>query len=161
MIMKKAFSLVEVITILFIVSVGLLGLMSLIIQNIQSQTYNKNNLIAYQLAQEGIELVRRVRDTNWLSASPYNENLFGGSYYMSYTDELPIPYTGDPEDLRLKIDDQGFYVHDKDGLDSGFSRLINIESMDAANFSLMVRVSWLERGRESNYDLQTVLYDWR
>lgn len=157
--MKKAFSLVEVITILFIVSVGLLGVVSLIIQNIQSQNYNKNNLVAYQLAQEGLELVRRVRDTNWMSSSSYDTNIQSGTYYMDYLDEYPRIYQND-SDLMLTIDDDGFYVHNGEEPGSGFSRLISIEAADASSLMVTVRITWQERGRESIYELQTVLYDW-
>ena len=159
--MKKGFSLVEVITILFIVSVGLLGILSLIIQNIQSQTYNKNNLVAYQLAQEGVELIRRVRDTNWEAGNlSYKTNLDDGSYYMDYLDNVPIPYGGSAADLLLKFDGNGFYVHGA-GTDSGFSRLITIANIDDYSFSVNVSVTWREANRNAAYDLQAILYDWR
>ena len=61
----SAFTLLEVIVVLAIVSLSLLGTLSLIIQNIQVQGLNRKSLVAYQLAQEGLELIRNTRDANW------------------------------------------------------------------------------------------------
>jgi Tfp pilus assembly protein PilV len=160
------FSLVETIIVLFIVSTGLLGILSLIIQNIQSQDYNKNNLIAYQLAQEGIELVRKVRDSNWrdMPRKPFWWNLGPGQYYMDYLDTTPHNYNSNqPAYSLLKQDSQGFYFHNisSAATSSGFSRVITINMNDAHSIQVNCRVTWSERNRLASYDLDTVLYDWR
>lgn len=160
------FSLVETIIVLFIVSTGLLGILSLIIQNIQSQDYNKNNLIAYQLAQEGIELTRKVRDSNWrdMPRKPFWWNLGPGQYYMDYLDATPNNYNSNqPDRSLLKQDSQGFYFHDllSTATSSGFSRVITISMLDANSIQVNCRVTWSERNRLASYDLDTVLYDWR
>ena len=85
----KGFTLIEIITVLFVVSLGLIGVLSLIIQNIQSQSINRRSIIAYQLAQEGIELVRKTRDSNWANGDIWNKNLVSGSYYMDPLDSIP------------------------------------------------------------------------
>lgn len=159
--MKKAFSLVEIITILFIVSVGLLGVLSLIIQNIQSQSYNKNNLIAYQLAQEGVELIRFVRDTNWRQGDPFNTGLATGQFYMDYQDTEPQPYSGNANDILLRQDAAGYYVHGGSATSTGFSRLITLSRPNAHNVDVRVNVTWQERGGNASYDLETLLYDWK
>ncbi len=163
---RSAFSLIEIITILFIVSLALVGILSLIIQNIQSQSYNKNNLIAYQLAQEGVELVRKVRDSNWLSAfsKPLNLVLPNGKYYMDYRDnKLHVHNIFLPGDLILRRDAAGFYIHGKegDGVNSGFSRLITLEDSSSSSVRVKVRVSWLDHKRKHNYELETILYNWK
>lgn len=162
---KKGFSLVEIITILFIVSLGLVGILSLIVQNIQSQSYNKNNLIAYQLAQEGIELIRKVRDSNWKAGFPATTNLSPHEYFMDYRNNIPIrhePQASDAE-LILKQDSDGFYFHDlsSSATSSIFSRLINIQGVNASSFRVTVRVTWSERNRNYAYDLETLLYAWK
>ncbi|MFA5184048.1 MAG: hypothetical protein WC456_00815 [Patescibacteria group bacterium] len=162
--MKRGFSLVEIITILFIISLGLVGILSLLIQNIQSQGYNKNNLIAYQLAQEGVELIRKVRDSNWRTANePLDELFTAGQYYMDYLDSEPQPYSGSPAQLVLKQDAAGFYFHDlaSTATSSIFSRLIVLQNVSAASVRVIVRVSWEDRERNYAYDLETMLYNWR
>ncbi len=71
---KKAETLVEVIIALFIVAMGAGVSTNLIINALQSSAYSKDSLIATSLAQEGIEAVRNIRDTNWLRFSADKKN---------------------------------------------------------------------------------------
>ncbi len=88
----------------------MIGVLSLIEQNIKSQSLNKNTLIAYQLAQEGVELIRQVRDTNWRTERNWNENLAVGNYYMDYTDTAPHS-AANKNDGNLKQDSSGMYLN--------------------------------------------------
>jgi len=159
---KPGFSLVEIITVLFIVSLGLVGILGLIVQNIQSQNYNKSNLIAYQLAQEGIELIRKVRDSNWREGLAYNDKLAPGEYYMDYEDASPDSYISSlPGQLALRQNAANFYVHDTAAATSTpFSRLITIQTIDDHSSRINSRISWAEHNRDYTYDLETILYDW-
>ena len=167
---KPAFSLIEIIIVLFIISMGLIGILSLIVQNIQSQDYNKNNLIATQLSQEGIELIRRIRDNNFKQDFDFNFGLAGASgeivsYCFDYNDSAP---TISSEACLLRLDGDGFYVHETVGISSGFSRLIKVELIDdeeslAVGVALKVisEVYWQRRGGTSSYTTETWLYDWQ
>lgn len=161
--LKQGFTLVEIVVILFIMSMGMIGVLSLIVQNIQSQSYNKSNLIAYQLAQEGIELIRKVRDSNWRESVLYDDKLAPGEYYMDYTDTAPSLHDLDnPEELVLKQDAANFYVHDPAAATTTpFSRLITIGVIDDHSFQVNSLISWAEPGRSYTYDLETILYNWR
>ncbi len=159
---KKGFTLVEIIAVLFVISVGLLGVLSLIIQNIQSQNLNKNNIAAYQLAQEGLELVRKVRDTNWVSGPPvqaWDKDLDDGLYYMDFKDS--IPQTANSGDGGLYKDANGFYVNTGGIALTNFTRTISIKHLGARSMRVYAHVSWTDRDKTFNYDLETLLYDWR
>lgn len=62
----SGFTLVEVMVAVAVLSVGLIGAANLITYNISNSAKAINKTIAMNLAQEGIELVRNIRDTNWL-----------------------------------------------------------------------------------------------
>jgi len=166
---RSAFSLVEIVVILFIISLGLVGILSLIIQNIQSQSYNKNNFIAYQLAQEGVELIRQVRDSNWKNGVNFGTNLvplsgFVAEYYMDYRDTMPHDASSNPTLLTiLKQDSAGFYFHGATSAatTTPFSRLIRVTDLSENNFRVNSLVSWQDHNRNYSYDLETFLYDWR
>lgn len=66
---KKAESLVEVIMAIFIVALGSSVATSLIISALQANEFSRDNLIALNLAVEGIEAMRAIRDANWLRFS--------------------------------------------------------------------------------------------
>jgi len=61
---KKAFTLIEMLVVVFVVGVGLVGAISFFNVNINNQMEVKKELIAAGLAQEGLELVRNIRDYN-------------------------------------------------------------------------------------------------
>ncbi|MFA6514629.1 MAG: type II secretion system protein [Patescibacteria group bacterium] len=158
---KPGFTLIEIIAVLFIVSLGLVGVLSLIIQNIQGQNLNKNNIIAYQLAQEGVEFVRKVRDTNWNNNDPVWDNyLAPGSYYMDYLDETPNLLTVDSQgDLYKDID--GFYVHGGGVTQTNFNRIIEITSTSTYSIVIHSRVSWMDHKQNYEYDLAATLFNWK
>ncbi len=66
---RKADTLVEVIMAIFIVVIGSGAATVLIVSAMQANTFNKDNLIALNLAVEGVEAVRNIRDTNWIKFS--------------------------------------------------------------------------------------------
>lgn len=63
---KPAESLVEVVIALFVVATGSAAATTLIVSAIQANSFSKDNLIALNLAVEGVEGVRAIRDTNWI-----------------------------------------------------------------------------------------------
>jgi len=63
---SSGFTLVEVLLSVTILTIGIIGSISLIGYNINAVTHSVNRLMASNLAQDGFELVRGVRDTNWL-----------------------------------------------------------------------------------------------
>jgi type II secretory pathway pseudopilin PulG len=157
------FTLVEITVVLFIVSLALVGVLTLIVQNISSQSYNKDNLIAYQLAQEGIELIRKTRDSNWRAGSAFNAGLSDGDYFMDYRAAAPSPAAGNPDLFILKQDSNGFYFHDlsSPAAASGFSRKLTIQNLDAHTLRVVAGVTWHNHDRNYSYNLETLLYDWR
>jgi len=162
---QSGFSLLEVITILFIVSIGMVGILSLIVQNIQTERVNRGNLIACQLAQEGLELIREVRDNNWRDGVDWLTNLGEGNYRIDYSMATPTPITTTDEAVLLLED--GFYRTYATGdpesplLETEFYRVINLDSLSSDSEQVSSVVSWSDRGHAYNCSLLTVLYNWR
>jgi len=64
---KSGFSIGEVILAVFILGVTLTTIMSLYITGLKELMDERDNVIASLLAQEGVELVRNIRDNNWVN----------------------------------------------------------------------------------------------
>ncbi len=71
---RRGESLVEVIMAIFVVALGASVATSLIISALQSNEFSRDNLIALNLAAEGIEAMRSIRDANWLKFSYDKQN---------------------------------------------------------------------------------------
>lgn len=70
--LSRAETLLEVMFALVVLVIGSASATSMILTAIDASIYNKDSLIALNLAQEGIEYMRNLRDTNWMkySANP-------------------------------------------------------------------------------------------
>lgn len=162
---QPGFSLIEILAVLFIVSMSMLGVVSLIIQNIQAQSINRNNLVASSLAQEGIELVRQTRDSNWRAGKFYSTDLDNGTYMIDYRSIKPMALDVSGGKLYLQ---NGYYIN-QSGSDVGltstiFSRQIIIQKQTASIGSpLQIRsiVSWTDHQKPYNYELRTLIFDWK
>jgi len=68
---KSGFTLTEVMIGMMILTVAIVAASNLLVGVVSSNRQNTNSLQAYYLAQEGIEAVRNIRDTNWLHNIDY------------------------------------------------------------------------------------------
>ena len=66
--MKKGFTIIESIVALTIIIAAVIGPFMLISRGILSSKSAKNRLVAANLAQEGIEMIRYFRDSNVLAS---------------------------------------------------------------------------------------------
>lgn len=70
---NKWFSIIEILVWIFIFSIGLVSVMVLIISTGNMNSYSKNSIIASNLARESLEIVKNVRDTNYLKLTNWNK----------------------------------------------------------------------------------------
>src|SRR3989338_5479549 len=83
---KKGFSIIEVIISVFVIAVGLVSIIGLIAGSLRESINSRNQTIAANLVQEGVELVRNVRDNNWASGDPIT------FHYLDDSDDCIIDY---------------------------------------------------------------------
>ncbi len=125
--MKKGFTLLEVIIAIFVILVGVVGTFAATQQIISYTSFSNSKLTAVYLAQEGIEIVRDIRDTNWLDpANPsWDDGLGSGNWQADYNDSSLFPYNGN----FLNLETAGFYGYEGD-TPTKFKRKITINSVD-------------------------------
>ncbi len=70
---KNAFSMIEILVWIFIFSMWIVSVYSIIITTLNLNDYNKNYIIASYLAREQVELVRNIRDSNYKKIQIYNQ----------------------------------------------------------------------------------------
>lgn len=129
---KKGFTLLEVTTGTFLLTIGVLGVFALI-QMIAAFTSSvSSQLTAVYLAQEAIENVRNIRDSNWLE--------------QRY--EITVPW------------DEGISTGNWETIGK-FQRKITVIKPQVDKLVVSVQVQWSEKGGSREVRAETELYNWR
>jgi len=77
---EKGFTLLETLIAVAIIVIGTLGVFSAVAKYSQMTEQERDNLVASYLCQEGIEIVKNIRDTNWVEeAASWKDGLTGCS----------------------------------------------------------------------------------
>jgi type II secretory pathway pseudopilin PulG len=96
------FTLVETLIGLMILTIAVVAATSLSIGLLRSNKFIVENLQAHYLAQEGLEAVRNIRDTNWM----HNLNWKDGK--VDFLGEIAVPENGDMQKYIVGINVSGF-----------------------------------------------------
>ncbi len=72
---KPGQTIMEMLVVFFIISIGLYGVVTLIFSNVALQEQDQHNIIAMNLAREGLEIAQNVRDSNWLAGVDFDVGL--------------------------------------------------------------------------------------
>lgn len=159
--MNKSFTLLEVILAIFVLTVAVSGAFALISQTFVAANLAQSKLIASYLAQEGIEITKNIRDSNWLAQRTdpdilWNEGLNEGGWQIDYKGQkLDYGLYGN----FLNIDSEGFYSYSA-GNQTPFKRKISITNIDEDNIKAVVEVSWQERNRDYSVKALEKLSNW-
>lgn len=166
------FTLIELIVSIFIVLLTLGGISSLFVQALQSVTYLSHQLTANYLAQEGIEVVRNIRDTNWIKGQEWDTGLTGcdsacAGCNCPADDGCAVDYTissldGYPN-IPLHIYN-GYYRQINLGSTTIFKRRVVVNQVTDSDgdpyLEAKVYVCWQERGKSYQTELDENLYNW-
>lgn len=161
---KRGFTLIEVILAVTVITTALVACISLISFSVSGIRLGKSKLLAVNLAQEGIEIVRNIRDSNWLgpnykrAPSDWRDDLEENSYEVQYDDtSLFRTYSGSGN--YLNIDSAGFYQYDT-GNSTSFKRKITINHIDNNQIKVVSEITWQEKGRAYSIQAEDRLYNW-
>lgn len=83
---KKGFSLIEIVLIMFIISFSFVGVYRILARVSNGEKDSRYNLIAANLAQEGIEIIRNKRDNGFLAGSDLDSSIPDISDCVPYLD---------------------------------------------------------------------------
>lgn len=166
---NKGFTLLEVLVAVFLLTIGIGGVFVLVSQTAVSAQLTEARLEAVHLAQEGVELVRNVRDANFLKiykgeGSDWLEGLDGceAGCEADFDDNALAVFTS----RFLKIG-SGFYNYEA-GTEAAFKRKITVSDFAELDdppdgidrIRVTVEVSWQERGQTHKITVQEFLYKW-
>lgn len=88
---KKGFSLIELVLVMFIISFSFIGIYRVLARVSYHEKDNRYNIIAANLAQEGIEIIRNKRDNGILNGDDLDTALPDDSACYPYIDSSNDP----------------------------------------------------------------------
>lgn len=155
------FTLVETLVSLVILSVALIPIINLSGGTSRASSNIQDNLIASGLAQEGIEVVRAIRDTNWFNSRAFDSGLSDGVYQAEW-DSTTLLSLGDNPVLKL---DNGLYNYST-GTPSKFKRAITITKIEQGGIGNELKVTstvtWFEQGGiDRSISAELHLFNWK
>jgi type II secretory pathway pseudopilin PulG len=124
--------LIEVIVSIALIVIAILGALSLATYSIRAGTQSRERVQAALLAQEGIEIVKNIRDTNWIKGYSWNEGFPAASenfYKASYVDN----------ETGWKIE-----IGQETGIQGIFTRSIKFPEVSNDKITVRCEVSWTD-----------------
>ena len=186
---ESGFTLVEVMIGMMILTIAIVATTQVLIGQIRFNQQNVDSLSAYYLAQEGVEMMRNVRDTNWLHNFDWLE---GGVYLpLEVSDSLSYGINPNPayfpatlgeqvdgvDDLKkyapfqISLGEQKVWIGGEES--EKFTREIQLlpitdeqcagfEMTDCSEFALVrSTVRWQEAQKQREISLEEILTNWK
>jgi len=172
---RRGFTLLETLVAISILLIAVTGPITVIGDSLNKIYFARDQMIAINLAQEGLETVRQVRDTNTLvdPANGWLTNLANGDYkvdsWNSAANSVLTPCSGINCDSSVYLDTAGISAgHYRQGVVVGvgtvktqFSRIVNIRDV-VANTETKVTstVTWKTGGTPGSVTVSESVFNW-
>jgi len=152
----KGFTMIEVIIAVFVLSLAGIGTFILIQQTLVGASQNRLQLTAYYLGQEGMEIVRNIRDRNWLQGQGWTTGLAVNEDWQEADYQSAALVSS--QDRIFKVDSNGFYNYST-GSDTLFKREIRVIQL-ADCLQVEVVIEWVVKGETRTVEVKDFLYNW-
>lgn len=163
----QGFMLLELLLGIFILIVGVAGIHGFISRFFVYNRFLTSKMTAAYLTQEGIEIVRNVRDTNWVEGNTWDEGIFCCESSPGNCSSAPCECNeceADYDDVQLSqssgykmdVDGNGFFYHSGSPGATDFKRVIKVRRDNSEYIEVCVTTSW-EGGEVKACDK---LYNW-
>lgn len=168
---SRGFTVLESLVAILILSISISVAFSIVQQSVSQNSQAMNEIKAFYLAQEAIEIIRNKRDSNQLAkinggAGNWLDGLcpVGNICAVDATDfsvfDCGSGIWGKCGNRYLRQDPVTFsYGYNAGWTQTNFKREIKIESINADEIAVTVRISWT-RGITKYFDARTHLFNW-
>ena len=174
---NRGFTILETIIAVLVLSLAISGVFSAVQQGLSQAIIAKDEVRAFYLAQEAIEIIRNKRDVNQLNitingspnswlfgiAQEATDNCYFGKICRADVSNMSLAYCGNAwgscENLR-QHPTEFRYGYDSGWPVTNFKREIQIESVNANEITVTVRVSWTKGLISQEFKAKTHLFNW-
>ncbi len=171
--MKNGFTLIEALVAISILIIGILNGFILVTRALYNVAVIQDRLTASFLAQEGIELVRNIRDTNFIKilqggSVSWRQGLLDSSSGRCYIIDnnlgtrqgIELKETNCDNSSPLKYDSINKIFTYQSGNDSVFHREIKIETISPNEIRILCTVKWRSKNMNFSLTVEDHLFNW-
>lgn len=146
---QAGFTLLEMLLALSVLSVGVMAAFTLSTANLNTVKANGQRILAANLAREGVEVIRNIRDSNWLKIQAnadcggtlctWDQNLDQGTSTIAYDKidlgtNIPAGKTiedcfADTTCMILEKNDTGYHIYTESGDPTNMARIIILKAI--------------------------------
>jgi len=140
---NKGQSLVELIVAIAVIEIGIFSVWSLFLINFNAEREAEMRIVGVNLAREGVEVIKNIRDSNWLKSNnntlkdaadpssiwPWDDSLAAGAVSVNF--DSPAPLGADFD--ALYIDSYGYYSNVALGQLSPYKRKVTLNNICCAD----------------------------
>lgn len=165
---QRGFTLIETLVGIAILILAVTATLTIVSTNLSISGSSREQVTAFFLAQEAIEIIRNTRDNNSIAGDGWLSGLtscFGASPCKIDATELNSPASscGASGCQNLKINSEGVYQYTS-GPETVFNREINItRDPGHPNREAVVEVvvSWMDGARERDFTIEENIFNWQ
>lgn len=163
----KGQMLIELMVALGVLTIGFLGMVTLLSKAISLNRTISENYQATYLATEGVEIIKNLLDANLLQAKSWNAGFGTGKTYEVQYDSSwasgrePLEVLNNSDLRKLRMNGDGFFNY-TDGANTPFTRKILISLVGSYEVQVNSVVSWTSRGGGTfEANIEDHFYNWR
>lgn len=177
---RRGFTVLESLIAIVVLSLSISGVFAVVQQSLSQNIMAKDEIRAFYLAQEAIEIVRNRRDSKQLQRI----DLGTGNWLDSITSDCPLSTPGNlrictvdarsmsisqcgsnwgcSQNLRQSpsTDPKPYVYNYSAGTQTNLKREIQLESINANEIAVTVRVAWKKGIFEREFKAKTHLFNW-
>lgn len=168
---QKGFTLVETLAAITLLIVVITGTYAAAQTGLSGATLSREEVAAFYLAQEGIEMIRNVRDENgladrdWLTgiASQSTDPCYFGNACTVDAISNTLTRCSSPSScpvLRRDVSN-GFYGYDSSWEPSPFTRTITVTQINSNEISILVSVAWSKGALNREFHVRENIFNWQ
>lgn len=163
---SRGFSMIELMASIFILSFGIILIYNVFSNFIVVTNTISSRLTAVYLAKEGMEIVKNVRDNNFINNRNWDKDINSCSsgcqadYKAGTASEASVNKIKNYNANQfLLMNSDGFYGYDS-GVDSKFKRKITITSQGSDALKVVTQIFWNYNGKNISFETTGYLYRW-